>query len=69
MLIELNQITVASLLQGVGQRAACHSRPTNDRFLKFSCWLPVYFVARLLGINTLPLSPSQKTEVFQDSRK
>jgi hypothetical protein len=32
------------------------------RFLKFSCWFLVYFVARLLDINTLPLSPSQKTD-------
>jgi len=30
-----------------------------DRFLKFSCWLPVYFVARLLGINKSSLFPSK----------
>ena len=34
----------------------------NHRFLKFSCSFPVYFVARLLSVNTWPLSPSQKTE-------
>ena len=31
----------------------------NNRFLKFLCWFPVYFVGRFLGINTLPLSPSK----------
>ena len=35
----------------------------NHRFLKFSYWFPVSFVARLLRINTLPLAPSQKTDV------
>jgi len=38
--------------------------PQNHRFLKFSCWLPVYFVARLLGINALPLSPSKMYEMI-----
>jgi hypothetical protein len=35
---------------------------TPHRFLKFSCWLPVYFVARLLGITTLLLFPSKVYE-------
>ena len=35
------------------------------RFLKFSCWLPVYFVARLLGINTFPLLPSEMNEMIE----
>jgi predicted DNA-binding transcriptional regulator AlpA len=38
---------------------------TNHRFLKFSCWLPVYFVARLLGINKLPLFPSEMYEMIE----
>ena len=37
----------------------------NHRYLKLSCWFPVSFVARLLYINTLPLSSSQNTDVFQ----
>jgi hypothetical protein len=43
--------------------------PNNHRCLKFLRWFSVYFVARLLSIEKSPLSPSQKTEVFQDSRK
>jgi hypothetical protein len=31
-------------------------------FFKKLRWFLVYFVARLLDINTLPLSPSQKTD-------
>jgi hypothetical protein len=38
--------------------------PKNHRFLKFSCWLPGYFVARLLVINTLPLFPSKTYEMI-----
>ena len=37
---------------------------TNHRFLQFPCWLPVYFVARLLGMNTLPLFPSKMYEMI-----
>jgi len=35
-----------------------------DRYLKFSCWLPAYFAARLLSINKWSLSPSQETDDF-----
>ena len=38
---------------------------TNHRFLKFSCWFPVCFLARLLRVNTLPLSLSQETDGFR----
>ncbi len=31
-------------------------------FLKFSCRVPLYFVAWLLHINTMSLSPSQETD-------
>ena len=38
----------------------------NHRYLKFSYLFPVSFVARLLSINTWPLSPSQETDVFRN---
>jgi hypothetical protein len=35
---------------------------TNHRFLKLTCLFPVYFVAWLLLLNTLPWFPSQKLD-------
>ena len=37
---------------------------TNHRCLKFSCWLPLYFAARLLGIYTSPLFPLKTYEMI-----
>jgi hypothetical protein len=53
----LNQISKA-LSEAVQQAAFI-----IHRFLKFSRWFPGYFVAWLLRINKLPLSPSQRTDV------
>jgi len=49
-------------LQNLSGLTTSYKISPNHRFLKFSCWFPVDFVARLLVINTLPLSPSQKTD-------
>jgi len=38
---------------------------TLHRLLKFLCWFPVSFVARLLGSNTWLFTLSQETEVFE----
>jgi hypothetical protein len=39
---------------------------TLHRLLKFLCWFPVSFVARLLGSNTWLFTLSQETDGFRD---
>jgi len=42
---------------------------TLHRLLKFSCWFPASFVARLLGSNTWLFTLSQKTDDFRYQQK
>jgi hypothetical protein len=42
---------------------------TLHRLLKFSCWFPVSFVARLLGSNTWLFTLSQKTDAIRYKQK